>query len=365
MMDLLTLIKDRIGRFFTWWFGELAGCLPDRLRLLFGRNGRKLWISVAGDSATFEYVKGEAVQRLGTLDLLQPGLVGQAERVREILSGGKLGQAEVVIRLPRDSSLRRTVDLPSPALENLREVLTFEMDRHTPFKSDEIYFDSRVTAHDSQNKRIKVDLLVVTREVADRAIELVTGWGLRPDRLALAEGPGEDQGFNLLPAMAGAAKRRNPFRLSGVLVLATCVAMAVAVYLPLTHKRDDLRKIEARLQKVRAEATGADKLNKQFAEMVKRSRFVVRQKRSRYTVTELLNEVTLLLPDNTWLLQFARKGNKLTISGYSVKASALIALVEESEMLSKVSFRSPVTKDPRVNRERFNISASVLLRGQE
>ncbi len=319
-MDLLTLIKDRIGRFFAWWFGELAGCLPDRLRLLFGRNGRKLWISVAGDSVTFEQVKGEAVQQLGSLDLSQHGLAGQAESAREILSGGKLGQAEVVIRLPRDRSLRRTVDLPSPALENLREVLTFEMDRHTPFKSDEVYFDSRVTARDSQNKRIKVDLLVVTREVADRAIDLVTGWGLRPDRLELAEGPGEDREFNLLPA---------------------------------------------RLQKVRAEATGADKLNKQFEEMVKRSRFVVRQKRSRYTVTELLNEVTLLLPDNTWLLQFARKGNNLTISGYSVKASALIGLVEESEMLSKVSFRSPVTTDPRVGRERFNISASVLSRSQE
>ena len=364
-MDLVVSLKNRIGRFFTWWFGELAACLPDRLRVLFGRNGRKLWISIAGDSATFEQVKGEAVKQLGTLDLLQPGLAGQAERAREILSGGKLGQAEVVIRLPRDRSLRRTVDLPSPALENLREVLTFEMDRHTPFKSDEVYFDSRVMAHDNQNKRIKVDLLVVTREVADRAIDLVSGWGLRPDRLALAEGPDEDQGFNLMPARAGAAKRRIPFRLSGVLVLATCVAMAVAVYLPLAHKQADLGKIEARLQKVRAEATGADKLNKQFEEMVKRSRFVVQQKGRRYTVTELLNEVTLLLPDNTWLLQFARKGHNLTISGYSVKASALIALIEESEMLSKVSFRSPVTTDPRVSRERFNISATVLLRGQE
>jgi general secretion pathway protein L len=364
-MGLLVSLKNRFGGFFTWWFSELAGCLPDRLRGLFGRNSRKLWITVAGDSVAFDRVKGAAVQRLGTLDLVQAGFAGPAERAREILSRGKVGQAEVVIRLPRDRSLRHTIDLPSPALENLREVLTFEMDRHTPFKAEEVYFDSLVTAHDSQNKRIKVDLVVVTREIADRAIDLVTGWGVRPDRLALAGAPDQDEGFNLLPAMADAPKRRTPLRLSAVLVLATCVAMAGAVYVPLTQKRADLRRIEARLQQVRAEATAVDKLNKQFEQMIERSRFVVQQKRTRYTVTELLNEVTLLLPDNTWLLQFARKGENLTISGYSDKASALIGLVEESDVLSKVSFRSPVTRDPRVDRERFNISATVLQRGEE
>jgi general secretion pathway protein L len=165
--------------------------------------------------------------------------------------------------------------------------------------------------------------------------------------------------------MAGAAKRGVSFRLSGFLVLATCAALAVAVYLPLTQKQAVLEEAEARLRQLRAEATGADKLNKRFDEMIKRSRFVVRQKRSRYTVTELLNELTMLLPDNTWLLQFARKGDNLTVSGYSDKASALIALIEESEFLSKVSFRSPVTVDPRVGRERFNISASVVLRGKK
>jgi general secretion pathway protein L len=365
MMELLVTLKNGIGRFFAWWFAELAGCLPGWLRQLFGRNGRKLWITLDADSVTFEQVKGAAVQRLGTLDLLQSGFAGPAERAREILNRGRLGQSEVVIRLPRDRSLRHSIDLPSPALENLREVLTFEMDRHTPFKAEEVYFDSRVTAHDARAKRIKVDLVVVTRELADRAIDLVTGWGVRPDRLALAEAPDKDEGFNLLPAMADAPKRRFPVRLSGVLVLATCVAWAVAVYLPLIHKQADLEMVEARLQKVRAEATGVDKLNKQFEQMVERSRFVVQQKRSSYTVTEVLNEVTLVLPDNTWLLQFARKGDNLTISGYSVRASALIGLVEESDILSEVSFRSPVTKDPRVDRERFNISATVRRRGEE
>jgi general secretion pathway protein L len=358
-MDYLATLRSWLARFFGWWWGELAACLPERLRGLFGGNGRKLRITIAGDNAIFEQVKGKTVKPLGTLDMMRPGLVGADQRAREILSAARLAGSEVVIALPRESSLRRSVDLPSPALENLREVLSFEMDRHTPFRSDEVYFDCRVAAHDTQNKRIKVDLVVVAKDLADRAIGLATGWGLEPDRLALAGGAEQDEAFNLLPAKLGAGRSRFAIGMLGVLVLVPVVALALAVYLPLKQRQAALAEAETHLRQVRKEATESDKLNRQFEEITKRSRFVLQKKGDQFTVTELLDEVTKLLPDNTWLLQFARKGDAMTISGYSDKPSALIGLLEESDMLSKVSFRSPVTADPRVGRDRFNIAASV------
>ncbi len=365
MSDLLTFLKTWVSRFLRWWLGELVGIVPERLRDLVGRSGQRLWISITGDTVVFEHVKGKSVQWLGNLDLTQTSPAAQGEAAREIIGSAKLRSAEVVIRLPRDNSLRRMVDLPSPALENLREVLSFEMDRHTPFGSDEVYFDYHVRAHDTENKRIKVDLLVVTREIADRAIDLVTGWGLDPDKLSLAEGTESDTIFNLLPAVAGGRKQGRTMQLSGYLALATCVLLALAIYLPLKHKQDVLEEIEARLQQARTDATEADKLTKQIEAMEERSRFVMQQKRSRFTVTELLNEVTELLPDNTWVLQFGQRGDKMTMSGYSNKPSALIGLLEESELLSQVSFSSPVTADPKVGRERFNISASVSSKSSE
>ena len=363
MTELVASIRGWVARFFTWWFAELAGCLPERLRGLFGRNGRKLRITIAGDIVTFEQVRGKAVHPLGTLDLLHPGLAGLDDRAREILGAVRHGDSEVVIGLPRESSLRRIVDLPAPALENLREVLTFEMDRHTPFRSDEVYFDCRVASHDSQNKRIKVDLVVVAKELADRAIGLATGWGLEPDKLAIAGASAEEEAFNLLPAKVTGGKRGMALGVYGILVLIPFVALGLAVHLPLKQRQALLGEAEARLLQVRQEANESDRLNKQFDEITQRSRFVQQKKRNQYTITELLDEVTRILPDNTWLLQFARKGRQLTISGYSEKPSALIGLLEESEMLSKVSFRSPVTADPKVGRDRFNISASVHKRG--
>ncbi len=83
------------------------------------------------------------------------------------------------------------------------------------------------------------------------------------------------------------------------------------------------------------------------------------QKREHFTVMELLNEVTKLLPDDTWVLQFGRRDAQMTVSGYSVRPSALIAILEDSEMLNQVKFSSPVTAEPRVGKERFNISTIV------
>lgn len=184
MRDAWTKLKDSLGRFWTWWIEELIACIPARLRSLFGRGGQRLWISLQGPSVVFEQVRGKSVQWLGNLDLSQSNADTLRETAKEIIAEANLRKSSVELRLARQNTLRRTVELPSPALENLREVLTFEMDRHTPFSASEVYFDYRVTKQNNQQKRITVDLLVASRDVVDRALDQISGWGLQADRLA-------------------------------------------------------------------------------------------------------------------------------------------------------------------------------------
>jgi general secretion pathway protein L len=193
----------------------------------------------------------------------------------------------------------------------------------------------------------------------------VTDWGLPPDRLALTSNPDEDEGFNLLPSVADSGLTRPALRRPVLVGLTICALLALMIYLPLAQKWDTRAAQENRLAQVSKKEAETSRMRKRVAELIERSNFVTKQRRARITVTELLNEVTGILPDNTWVLQFARRGGRVTISGYSVKPSALIGLLEESDMLSQVSFSSPVMADPRVGRERFNISASVRSRGAE
>ena len=310
MPSALTLLVERLRQFFDWWFRELADCVPLRLRELIGAGAQRLVILIADKTVTFEHVKGKTVLWLGSLDLSQSSPAGQRETVREIVSDAKLRSAQVVICLPRGSALRRIVELPSPALENLREVLSFEMDRHTPFESDEVYFDYHVTQHDTENKLVKIDIVVMARELADRAIALVTGWGLEPDRLSLADRQEDEHEFNLLPRSTTRPARSKSFKLSVVMGATACFLLGIWIYMPLRDKQAYLADLEARLAKARAEASQASELTDRVSEMADRSRFVMAQKRDRFAVMDMLNEVTRLLPDDTWVLQFGRRGDQ-------------------------------------------------------
>ncbi len=368
MANLPIRTADGIYRFFRWWGSEMAAFLPAALRARLGRGGQRLTVEISEQRALFGLEKGRETRALGEVTNSPAGLAGQRDAgqrdaVARIVRGAGVRTAEVVLRLPRDKVLRRLVDLPAAAAENLREVLGFEMDRHTPFKADEVYFDYRLEGSDPERKRIKVDLVVVPRKVADQAVQLATSWGLAPDRLAAGGEPSATaRPFNLLPASAVRTRTGLGGRLAVALLVVAALLAAAALYLPLERERTLLAATEAELAKVRSEALAADRLKAQIEEMLQRGSFVVERKRDEYGAIELLDELTRLLPDHTWVLKFGLRGGRLTLSGYSAKPTSLIGLLEQSELLAEVRFSSPVTMDQKIGLERFNLTATVIPR---
>jgi general secretion pathway protein L len=365
-----TSIVQGVSGFFRWWSGEVAACLPAQLRERLTRGGQRLTIEVSETEARFTIEKGREPRPIGEISISTGDLAGQRDAgqrdaVARIVRQAGVRSAEVILQLPRDKVLRRLVDLPAAAAENLREVLGFEMDRHTPFKAGEVYFDYRLEGGDAERKRIKVDLVVVPRAIADLAVRLTTSWGLDPDRLAAGEETASGaRPFNLLPP--GVARSRNGFgrRLAWAFFALACLLSATAIYLPLEHKREILAATEAELAQAKAEAVQVDSLKTQVQEILERGSFVVQRKRSERGATELLDELTRLLPDHTWVLKFGLRDGRLSLSGYSAKPSSLIGLLEQSELLTEVRFSSPVTMDQKIGLERFNLTASLTERGE-
>ncbi len=366
MADLSNSITEGVHGFFRWWGAEMAGFLPAALRRRLGRGGQRLTLDISEQRALFGIEKGRETRALGEVAVSPGGLAGQRDAVARIVRGAGVRSAEVVLRLPRDKVLRRLVDLPAAAAENLREVLGFEMDRHTPFKSDEVYFDYRLEGSDPERKRIKVDLVVVPRTVADQAVQLATSWGLAPDQLGAAGEPAETaRPFNLLPAGAVRSRTGLGGRLAVVLLIVAALLSAAALYLPLGRERALLAATEAELAKVRGEALAADGLKTQIEEMLQRGSFVVERRRGKYGAIEVLDELTRSLPDHTWVLKFGLRDGRLTLSGYSAKPTSLIGLLEQSELLAGVRFSSPVTMDQKIGLERFNLTATLIPRSAD
>ena len=56
--------------------------------------------------------------------------------------------------------------MPRAVEENLAGMLNFEMDRHTPFRAEDVFFTQRVISRDRASEKIAVELVVVPKRSA-------------------------------------------------------------------------------------------------------------------------------------------------------------------------------------------------------
>ena len=360
---MIRRLLGEIRRFFGWWGDELSACLPQGLRNLLKPPEQSLRIEIGAAMARFSLRKGEARRNLGEVEFPSGDPGAGRDKVRQLLRGSDARYGPVVIDLQRGKALQPTIQLPLAAAENLKDVLAFEMDRHTPFKADNVYYDFSVLSADPEQQRLFVEMLVASRDDVHQAVDIARSWGFEPERVAaanLGQGPKSNKKtFNLLPASYLKPRGQAMKRMSAAAALAVVALVAVAVYLPLEQRKSELEAAEAQLAKVRAVAERAIAMKDQVADLVKRNSFVVDEKRNIPTVVEVLDEITRALPDDTWLLQLVYRDGTLRLSGYSEKPSALIRVLEKTALLKEVRFSSPVTMDPRLGRERFNIIAVI------
>lgn len=345
-----------VSRFFTWWSGELAACVPDRLRGLLRYKSSLLVMTIGNEAAQVALRSGGRVRQLGRIPLA----AASRSALTDLIGGAPPRSLEVVVNVPRDKVLRRSVTLPMEAAENLREVLAFQMDRHTPFKSSEVAYDYRVTATDNAAKKITVDLAILLRTTLDEANSIAGSFGLPAHRVGIADEelePGTPFNFRPHedPVILPAARRRVVLALT----TATALLALVAWYLPLYFDHRALAIYEARLEETRAAALQAESLKKRLEAAVGLSRTLVDRRAATPTLTSLIADITDRLPDGTWLTQLQVHAGTLTLTGLSTSAAPLIARLEASPLLAQVRFSSPVTPDQSVGAERFNIVAQI------
>ena len=61
--------------------------------------------------------------------------------------------AKVVVALPAGQVLRKELRLPAAVEQDLKQALAYDLDRHTPFKPDELHFDAAVVGRDRAKGR--------------------------------------------------------------------------------------------------------------------------------------------------------------------------------------------------------------------
>jgi general secretion pathway protein L len=347
-------LRKPVQTFLSWWAAELAACVPPAVKGFLARPGQLVELVIINGAATFQTRRAGQIRQLARIGLARNEEAAARRMLEALRVAIRPGRTRIRLSLSATQVLRRRIELPVAVVENMREVLELELDRHTPFRPAEVYFDHRIAGFDDDGKRVIVELAVVPRRLADRALAIARALGYPPEQIGI-EG---DDGVNFLPAGGANADidtRRQP-RFARAAVAAAFVLLLALPWLAL-HRT--LGQEETRVAELRQQAAAVDVLRHEIQTLLKRNRSLIERKQHEPTLVSVLDELSRVLPDGTWVSELRLDGNKLSLIGYSKSASALIGVIEDSKLFKETQFGSPVLLDPDIGAERFNILATV------
>ena len=148
-------------------------------------------------------------------------------------------------------------------------------------------------------------------------------------------------------------------QITGVLTVLIAALSIAAVALPLLDQQQQIRSLAGELETIDPQAQEADRIRNEVRTVAAQNRFFYEKRVGSPLKVQVLDELTQVLPDDTWLVRLEVSGLTLRIHGESANASALISLIEDSDYLAAAEFASPLTKSPRSGRDRFVIEATL------
>jgi general secretion pathway protein L len=363
MLDWQARIDAGLRGALRWWLDELAFFVPEELRRWVASLRSRVLLVVDETGAFLAYETGDHREPLGRIDLQS----AQAATVRRMLASTPQGRhaetADIVICLPAARALRTTVSLPLQAERNLEQVIGFEFERLVPFKREAVYYAYRILSRNKVTRTLQVELTVVPRTDAQEISQLAQRIGLQIVGLEVAgSDPASAASSVLLHGNDRPATHPRARLALAALGSVTGLLALACIIIPFVRANNALGSLTAQVAEARREADASLNLQKQIDAQIQDQQSLITRKRQVPTVVELLDTITRLTPDDTWLTELQIATGEVHIIGASGSATTLLGLVDQSPSFRNAAFRSSITQDSKINRERFDIAARIAPR---
>ncbi len=340
----------------NWWISGLAYLCPTSVRNVFITPPELITIEFNGQDVLFKRYTSDLNEAIETHQFNKSDDV---ERLRALswLEKQKEEKAEITLILPDEFFLKKKITFPKAAISNLRQVLSFEMSRKTPFSPEQVYFDFLLHVGNEKTDKIHPELFLVPRERINSELELLESWSIRLDAIRPANYRSNSD-INLIAPEYQPNNKSKPDKTMHFLVSTACLLLMAILYAPIVIQQKELAIFESAVAKSRKDAIELQALKQDKDLILEQSNFLENKRRDELSSIALINEVTQIIPDDTWLSRFVMKENELQLQGESSNASSLIQTLESSPFFTNVQFRSPVTQNKISHKDKFNLSAT-------
>jgi general secretion pathway protein L len=366
MLNLKSTIDMDFKAFFRWWRRELDFLVPEKIKQLVNDRQGFIVVSPVGrkNQLMLTYIDKNHTEILINLDRTESG-IAQYKALQE--KDERLAKANVILRLTQQDAIQKELSLPAAAKENLYQVVAYELDRYTPFKADQVYFSVKPLEGVNEPGQIRVMLVLTTRECLEGLYDDVKAMGLSPIFADYEDAPNEpekdNKPYNLLPERLRQKTAKAPRLIYSALTAAVFILLTAVLVMPVWFEYQTVKVLEERIDAIEKEARKVKAWQVEIDEVIEESRKLIAEKSATPAVLVILNELSALIKDDTWLAYLQYSDGHLQLQGESPTASTLISLLEASELFANARFVSPVTQDNSSKLERFQITVDVTRAG--
>ncbi len=268
-----------------------------------------------------------------------------------ILRGSRI---ELILQPSR--FLFRPLELPRRAAEYLEGIVRSQIDRLTPWTANEAVF-SWTPPTDVPNDRISLMVAATARTMVApylRAIAslnaasiVLTTTQLNADSKASPIKFFEQRMRSVVDARRIRLILMTIFLLSGLSAVVSIGISAITAENLGAEQQELLRKISVRKAAMRNLVDGS---NLQTLE---------KRKQTTPSSVVVLEALSGLLPDDTYVTELRINGEKLQIVGMTSDAPSLIRLIEQSPHFAQATFFAPTTRSPGTTKEQFHIESRI------
>jgi general secretion pathway protein L len=338
-----------IAQAMNWWtdglaalFVALRGMFQPQRRFRLDTQVRPLVLRAAGNGAAIATFPAN-----GTPAKLPPSLLQQ-------LRGGKI---EIVV--PPAALLERKLDpLPGESRPYVENVVQHQIEALFPWRASDIFHATRVT--DRDDGRLDVTVIATPRSAIEGAVGMVAGTGAGEIVIVGNDtAPGYDAAA--IPVNSGhdpqerAARAQTVARYAiGALLIFALLAIGWTSFVRWSLESDlagldeviaDRRAVLKRASDPRGTG-GGDSIE------ARKQRTVV--------ATVVLEALSSVLPDDTYLTDMNVDDARLRITGVSGRAAEIVPLLEKSGHFNNASFYAPTTRISGQTTDRFSIEAKIV-----
>ena len=364
MPNLNSAIDLDVKKFFRWWKRELSFLVPDRIRQLVSDRHGTLIVRPEGNQFALSCWFEGSEEPLIKLDRDELGIA----KYKEMLAADeRLQKADLIFRLTRKYAIQKELSLPAAAKENLYQVVTYELSRYSPFSAEHAYYAVKALDVANEPGQIRVMLILTAREVLDTFYGDLKAFGMAPKFVDYEDAANSlvqsEETYNLLPEWLREKTDKTAQLIHAGLAGLVALLMVAVLALPVWLEYHSVHDLEEKIGAIEKAAKSTKALQSEVDALVDETKQLIEKKTEKPPVVAVLDTLSKLIKDDTWLTYAQYASGQLQVQGESPAASTLISVLEAADFFANAKFVSPVTRDNVTKLERFQITVDITKAG--